>query len=359
MGYRAPDVNRLLTSLQFKEQDRVPVMEFWITSEEVYEYVLGKKVKQIDAAEGGSIISPEDDVEFAERVGKDAVCVNFSYRPGNIFKEAEDGTRHYIDGRIKSFKDLKKMEKPPNLKTQLDRLERYLEVAEGTGIGIVPNFTSIFDSTLLSIGFQDFMYMLYDNIKLVEHIMDIILEVQVRAMKVVCEKYKDDIAWILYNDDIATGSGLMINRDMFKDLVIPRMKKLLAPAKKAGKIITTHTDGDLKEVIPFLLKLGVRGVHPVEPTYNDVYSLKKKWYGKIAFFGNIDVSLLTTGTKEEIKNEVKKHLDGLKEGGGYILGSSTSIFKGIPPENYLTMVNAAIEYGKYIKGKYAKNRVSN
>jgi len=42
--------------------------------------------------------------------------------------------------------------------------------------GIVPNFTSIFDSTLLSIGFQDFMYMLYDNIKLVEHIMDIILE---------------------------------------------------------------------------------------------------------------------------------------------------------------------------------------
>jgi len=47
--------------------------------------------------------------------------------------------------------------------------------------------------------------------------------------------------------DIATGSGLMINRDMFKDLVIPRMKKLLAPAKKAGEIVTTHTDGDLNQ----------------------------------------------------------------------------------------------------------------
>ena len=349
MGYREPDINRILTSLEFKEPDRVPVMELWITSNEVYEYVLGKEVKQIDAAEGESIISPDDDVEFAKRVGKDAVCVNFSYRPCNVFREADDGTRHYIDGRIKSSNDLKKMEKPPDLKAQLDRLERYLEVAEGTGVGVVANFTSIFDSTLFSIGFQDFMYMLYDNMKLVEHIMDIILEVQVRAMEAVCEKYKDDIAWVLYNDDIATGSGLMINRDMFKGLVIPRMKKLLAPAKKAGKIVTTHTDGDLKEVISLLLLLGVRGIHPVEPTYNDIYALKKKWYGKIAFFGNIDVVLLTTGTKEEIKVEVKKHLDGLKEGGGYIIGSSTSIFKGIPPKNYLAMVNAAIEHGKYIK----------
>jgi len=85
-----------------------------------------------------------------------------------------------------------------------------------------------------------------------------------------------------------------------------------------------------KEVISLLLLLGVRGIHPVEPTYNDIYALKKKWYGKIAFFGNIDVVLLTTGTKEEIKVEVKKHLDGLTEGGGYIIGSSTSIFKGIP-----------------------------
>ena len=44
------------------------------------------------------------------------------------------------------------------------------------------------------------------------------------------------------------------DRDMFKDLVIPRMKKLLAPVKRAGKIVTTHTDGDLKEVIPLFLK---------------------------------------------------------------------------------------------------------
>jgi len=342
-----PDVNRILTSLQLKEPDRVPLMEFWITSDEVYSYVLGKEIRQIDAAEGESVISPEDDVEFARRVGKDAVCANFSYRPCNVFKQLEDGTRHYVDGRIKSFKDIKKMDKPPDLKTQLDSLERYLEAAEGTGVGIVPNFTSVFDSTLLAIGAQDFMYMLYDNMKLVEHVMDIILEVQMRAMEVVCERYKDDIAWVLYNDDIATGSGLMIKRDMFKELVIPRAKKLLAPAKKAGKIITTHTDGNLKEVIPLLLELGVRGVHPVEPAYNDIYALKKKWYGKMAFFGNIDVNLLATGKKEEIRAEVKKHLDGLKKGGGYILGSSTSIFKGIPPENYLTMVNTAIEYGTY------------
>ena len=58
--------------------------------------------------------------------------------------------------------------------------------------------------------------------------------------------------------------------------------------------------------------------------------------------------------------KLKKHLDELKERGGYIPGFSTSIFKGIPPENYLTMVNAVIEYGKYIReDQYAKNRFGN
>ena len=34
-------------------------------------------------------------------------------------------------------------------------------------------------------------------------------------------------------------------------------------------------------------------------------------------------------------------------GGGWVLGSSTSIMEGLPPENFVAMTQAAHKYGRY------------
>jgi hypothetical protein len=134
-GQYKSDVNRLLTAVNHQEPDRVPHIELWVTSQGVYEYVLERRLdyKIGDAAEGGQSITPEDDVEFAQRLGQDAVLCNFNWRPNNIFQLADDGTRHYVDGSIKSFEDLGKLEPPTPLDEQLAHLERYLAAAKGTG----------------------------------------------------------------------------------------------------------------------------------------------------------------------------------------------------------------------------------
>lgn len=36
------DINRLLKAFRHQEADRVPHLEFWITSKTVYEHVLGR-----------------------------------------------------------------------------------------------------------------------------------------------------------------------------------------------------------------------------------------------------------------------------------------------------------------------------
>jgi len=70
-GYDQPDVNRLLKALRHQEADRIPHLEFWVTSQTVFEYVLEKKLDYeiVDAALGGQSITPEDHVEFAARLG--------------------------------------------------------------------------------------------------------------------------------------------------------------------------------------------------------------------------------------------------------------------------------------------------
>jgi uroporphyrinogen-III decarboxylase len=57
--------------------------------------------------------------------------------------------------------------------------------------------------------------------------------------------------------------------------------------------------------------------------------------------------LLAYGSKEEIKEKVREHCVRLSSGGGYVLGSSTSIMDGIPPENFVTMTEAVHKYGRY------------
>lgn len=350
VAYFDPDITRLLKPFTHQEADRVPFLEYWITNQEVFEYVLGRKLDYKVASaygeESHTIAQvPQDVVEFAQRIGMDAVGPVFQYRPANVFEKSSDGAEHYIDGRIKSWDDLKYLTTPQDIEQQIGQLERFLEAAEGTGVGVYPNISSFFDGTFLSMGYQDFMYMVYDDLKLVEHIMDRILEAQLAVMERVVQY--NEIAFVFVNDDIAFKSGLMIQPELFRELFIPRMRKLIQPVLDKGKIVTFHTDGDMRPVIPILLELGISAVHPNEPAANDIYELKRLFGDKICLCGNIETKLLAYGTREEIEKDVREHIERLAPGGGYVLGSCTSIIEGIPPENFLAMVEAVHRSGRY------------
>jgi uroporphyrinogen decarboxylase len=350
--YYKSNVNRLLTALDHREPDRVPHIELWVTSQPVYEYVLERKLTYAigDSAEGGQSIAPEDDVEFALRQGEDAVLCNFSWRPNNVFRLAEDGTRHYVDGQIKSRADLEsKLDPPPLLADQLRHLERYLKTAQGTGVGVIANLTSFFDSAMLAIGVTDSLYMFYDNRALVEELMDRLLAHQEQVMRAVIDRFGDDLALVMVNDDIGHNSGLMINPRMFRQIFPHRMRQLIAPAKDYGLKVLMHTDGKLDGILPILHEIGIDANHPIEPESNDIYEVKKQWAGKMALIGNIHTPLLAYGTPDEIEAEVKEHCEKLMAGGGWICGSSTSIMAGIPPQNYVAMIEAVHKYGRYAR----------
>jgi len=347
--YDKSDINRLVTALRHGEADRIAHMENWVTSQAVYEYVLGRKPKYnvADARVGGLLAAPEDYVEFAARLGMDAVLCNISWRPNNVFNPASDGTEHYVDGTIKCMADLENLEPPLPMEEQFRYMERYLRAVEGTGIGIVPNFTSFFDSAMLAAGVNDSFLMFYDDRPLLEKLMDILLEHQEKVMQEICSRFGDYIAYVMINDDIGHNNGLMINPDMFLDIFPRRMKRLIAPAKDLGKLVLMHTDGKMDHIMPILYDVGIDAVHPIEPESNDIFEVKKKWAGKMALMGNIPTVLLAYGHREEIEEMVREYCVRLGPGGGWVLGSSTSIMDGIPPENFVVMTEAVHKYGRY------------
>ena len=80
----------------------------------------------------------------------------------------------------------------------------------------------------------------------------------------------------------------------------------------------------------------------------DIGEVKKVYGDRVAIHGNIDCAhLLTFGKPEDVRNAVKDCIHKASPGGGHILSSSNSIHAGVPPENFIAMVEAAREYGEY------------
>jgi uroporphyrinogen decarboxylase len=125
------------------------------------------------------------------------------------------------------------------------------------------------------------------------------------------------------------------------------MKKLAAIAHEADLPFIFHSDGKLWDVIPDLIALGVDALHPIEPKAMDINEVKAKYGDRLALIGNIDMNLLTLGTPEQIRAEVRQRIKDLAPGGGYAVGANPGIAYYVKPENYDAMRQAVFEFGKY------------
>ena len=76
-------------------------------------------------------------------------------------------------------------------------------------------------------------------------------------------------------------------------------------------------------------------------------SRAKETLGNVACIaGNVPLSLLGTGTPDDVKAYCKKLIDVVGKGGGFIMDSSTTI-DDAKPENVRAMIDFTQEYGVY------------
>lgn len=333
--YDKSSADRLLTVLQHREADRVPHLEFEITSKAIYEYVLERELDYgptgvIQGTQPTDVMCPpcpEDHVEFALRLGMDAVPCYFSWRPRNA--------------------EPNELEPPPSLTGQLSYLERYLRAAQGTGVGIIAGFSSFFDTAMLATGIMNAPHRFQRGRTQLERWMDAILENQEKVMRVVCDRFGDDLALIMICDNIAHHAGLMIPTDLFMRVFQPRMARLIAPAKEHGLLLMMHSGGKVSQLVPFLRDMGFDAIHPVDPSFDDIYEVRKRWQGKVAIVGNVPTALLARGDPDRIEARVREYCIRLAPGGGYVLSSSGNITEDIPAANFVAMTMAVHKFGRY------------
>jgi uroporphyrinogen decarboxylase len=154
--------------------------------------------------------------------------------------------------------------------------------------------------------------------------------------------------FIACEGDLAHNPGPLMSPGHYDEFIGPYHKEICDRVHaNRGKIIK-HSDGNLLRLVPALLDAGFDGIHPIQPQCMDIGQMKKDFGRRTCLLGNIDCGfLLVQGSQEEVQQSVKETIAAAAPGGGYIISSSNSIHPGCKPENYLAMVEAAREYGRY------------
>lgn len=201
-------------------------------------------------------------------------------------------------------------------------------------------------------GLDKFLYNMVKNRDFAKALLAKITSLCKQLMGHFLEEAGENLDIIKIGDDLGTQQSLMISPKMYRELLKPFHADLISFIKSRTKAkVFFHTDGDVFDLIDDFIEIGVDILNPIQTSAGKMANLAelKQRYGKnIVFCGAIDTHhILPHGTPEEVRQEVKRVIEILGPGGGYLVASVHTIMNDVPPENILAMVDAVEEFGYY------------
>jgi len=133
---------------------------------------------------------------------------------------------------------------------------------------------------------------------------------------------KFDGVWMW--EDIAYDKGLYFSIEKYRNQLIGVHKDICDFFISEGVPIFFHCDGNVQNLIPLLVAIGVKAIHPMQEKVNpDLMKLKEIFKGVLTLIGGVGIDRLS-----QEKHKLLEYIENLKEGGNYIFS-----FDGPIPED--------------------------
>lgn len=231
--------------------------------------------------------------------------------------------------------------------------EKALVLRQSTDKAIIANLAmQIHTQTYFLRGFSQYLMDMVMNPTLIEAIMDRVLEIFIERSRCIMAEIGDLVDIVYVADDLGAQNGPLFSPQLYRKILKPRQKKLFEAIKRGSDVkILYHTCGSVVEFIDDLAEVGVDILNPVQVSAAgmDPKILKKRFGHKICFWGGVDSqNILPFGSTTQVKDAVKKLIEDLAPGGGFVLAAVHNIRPEVPPENIVAMIEAAHEFGQYI-----------
>ncbi len=191
---------------------------------------------------------------------------------------------------------------------------------------------------------EDLIMKSFDDPAWVHRLLNMLLKKKLRFVEESLAGAKFDI--------VETGGGAssdtLISPALHRQFCLPYDRRINDALHAAGHRATYHTCGGMMFILNEIIANGTDASETLSPpgmggNITEPAKVRQAFGGRIAMIGGMDqFNILTNGTAEMIRAEVRRLFEGFGPDGGYILSASDHFFD-TPPENLRAFAQAACE----------------
>ncbi|MCX8053743.1 MAG: uroporphyrinogen decarboxylase [Armatimonadetes bacterium] len=292
------------------------------------------------------------DPGYVERIGQHILAAHYGWKvenpPGSGYwrdhfgvvwnKNGVDKDIGVVENYLISEPTLAVYEFP---KVDVDAIRRSCEALLATSHDTFTVFNigfSMFERAWTLRGMENLLVDMVSEPSFVHDLLDAICEFNLCVME---EVLKYPIDGFMFGDDWGQQRGTIMGAPHWREFLKPRMKRLYERAKQAGKYVLQHSCGDIHELLPDLIEIGLDVYQTFQPEIYDVKAVKREFGRDLTFWGGISTQrVLPWVTPEEVKKVAREMIATVGEGGGYIAAPTHSIPGDVPPANIVALIEA-------------------
>ncbi|HEY6058010.1 MAG TPA: uroporphyrinogen decarboxylase family protein, partial [Candidatus Limnocylindrales bacterium] len=217
------------------------------------------------------------------------------------------------------------------------------------GSGVIGG--GIFEQPCRTVGLENFMIAMVTDRRFAERLMDGITDIYIDSVDRYLEQVGEYIDVFTFWDDVCSQDGWMISPELYESMVKPRQRRLFEAIKRRTSArLFYHGCGAVFDLIPHLIEIGVDIVNPVQVSARGMDSRRlKATYGRDVTFwgGGVDTQrVLPFGSEADVRDEVRRRIDDLAPGGGFVFATVHNVQAFVPPGNIVAAYDTAVEYGR-------------
>jgi uroporphyrinogen decarboxylase len=221
-----------------------------------------------------------------------------------------------------------------------EKLDRYGDRYRIFNIGF-----SLYERAWTMRGMENLMMDFVENPGFVDKLFNAIADYNIAQVHEAC---KYDIDAVYFGDDWGQQRGLQMGPRLWRKHIFPVLKRMYAAVHEHGKRVFIHSCGDVDELFPDLISIGLNCFNPFQPEVMDVYALMEEYRGRLAFHGGLSTQrTLPYGTVDDVLAETRQLL-AVGSQGGYIFSPAHAVEGDVPVENMVAFIDLVQQQPGYL-----------
>jgi uroporphyrinogen decarboxylase len=256
-----------------------------------------------------------------------------------------DQTRGWADehqGAIENWVDFESYPWPDVEKLEMWDLQ-YITSHLPEGMGFITNHAGgIFENVTQIMSYEKFCMALYDDPELVKALVQKVGEIM-EAYYLHLAELPNVIAFFP-GDDMGFRSGTLASPKVLRELFLPWHTRFARIAHAKGIPYFLHSCGQLLDIYEDLIEtVKIDAKHSFEDAILPAPEFQKLYGDRIGVLGGVDVHILAAGTVDDVRKRTRELIDICGAKGRFAVGAGNSVPSYIPLENYLAMVEEALQ----------------